>query len=122
MAFIVDCTFSPETCNKVIETKVQEQNYKNNAFVVSNFVHFLSLFVTKKIWAGENVTLLKRSFCLIFAFQSSLIMKGAQESFDFDRINVNFVLKFSAESIFAKPLSCTSSKMKQRLKTIYKYF
>lgn len=35
---------------------------------------------------------------------------------------VNFVLKFSVGSIFAKLLSCTSSRTKQRLKTISKYF
>lgn len=74
MAFIVDCTFSPETCNKVIELENQEQNRN----LVNNIsVKFLSLFVILKMEAGENVTLLNRSF----AFQSSVILQEATVSF-----------------------------------------
>lgn len=78
MAFIVDCTFSPETCNKVIELENQEQNRN----LVNNIsVKFLSLFVILKMEAGENVPLLNRSFCLSFAFQSSVILQEATVSF-----------------------------------------
>lgn len=88
MAFIVDCTFSPETCNKVIEVENQEQNRN----LVNNIsVKFLSLFVILKMEAVENVTLLNRSFCLSFAFQSSVILQEATVSSDFDRANMSFV-------------------------------
>lgn len=101
MAFIVDCTFSPETCNKVIELENQEQNRN----LVNNIsVKFLSLFVILKMEAGENVTLLNRSFCLSFAFQSSVILRKQQ-----------WVL-FQV----CKAPSSTPSRMKQRI--ISKYF
>lgn len=47
----------------------------------SKTVKFLSLFVILKMEAGENVTLLNRSFCLSFAFQSSVILQEATVSF-----------------------------------------
>lgn len=78
LSLLIDCTFSPETCNKVIELENQEQNRN----LVNNIsVKFLSLFVILKMEAGENVTLLNRSFCLSFAFQSSVILQEATVSF-----------------------------------------
>lgn len=65
--------------------------------------------------AGENVTLLNGTFCLSFAFQSSMTSQGAPQSFDFDRVKVNFV-NFSVGNIFAKP------PIQHTLETIYKYF
>lgn len=80
----------------------------------------MSLFAVTKMEASANLILLKGSFCLSIAFQSSTILQWAPQS-SWLWVKVSFV-HLSVGNIFAKPLSCTPSRIKQMLSTIHKYF
>lgn len=57
MAFIVDCTFSPETCNKVIGLKNQEQNCNKITLLI------IFLFISWACLSLQKWTQVKMLFC-----------------------------------------------------------